>query len=169
MEEYKHWVLRVMGSRLVAHWIRESHTAHLFKVSVPPITPSCLFPTFTQVSNKTIWPLPLYPMTKEHLKRRKNFILITDDLDLLPSKESMALWEDPNVLLRNELSRELLRLIKNVGLRDACLRENTPFSHDGRIALIDTQSWHERHFTCHPPPSWPETYQGIGSQPIIII
>jgi len=108
-------------------------------------------------------------MTKEHLKRRKNFILLAEDLDLLPSKESMALWEDPNVILRNELGRELLRLIKNVGLRDACQRENTPFSHDGRIALIDTQSWHERHFTCHPSPSWPETYQGIGSQPIMII
>lgn len=114
---------RVKGAKSAAVCISKNNWNHLFKVP-----------------QKWIYPLPADP-SPPHEMKRKNFILIVEDMRLIPDDANVSRWAS------KEISKEQLKalywLLKLEGLRDCVYPFNLPFSVDGRIALIDTEFHHE--------------------------
>ncbi len=116
-EQYP-WVKRVIGSRLIQKSIDNHHYDHLLKVP-----------------KKWVYLLPDDPSPPSHYWR-KNFILIEEDMNILSDKKNKMRW-------RKKMTKELLEaiytVIAEVSLSD-CKLANIPFSPDGKVAFIDTQS-----------------------------
>lgn len=71
----------------------------------------------------------------------KNFILIEEDMEIYNDSENENLWRS-NVVTK-ELLSSLYMILQNLALHDCAKPSNIPFSHDGRIAFIDTLTWNE--------------------------
>ena len=69
---------------------------------------------------------------------RKNFILIAEDANLIPSKENEKMWGSH--LITKTLLSEFFYLIDTIGLHDAHPR-NAWFSQDGNLCFIDTEGY----------------------------
>ncbi|CRX38155.1 hypothetical protein [Estrella lausannensis] len=114
---------RVKGAKSASVCISKNNWNHLFKVP-----------------QKWIYPLPAEP-SPPHDMKRKNFILVVEDMRLIPEEANKTRWAS------KEISKEQLKalywLLKLEGLRDCVYPFNLPFSVDGRIALIDTEFHHE--------------------------
>lgn len=122
LPEYEFWLKRIMGVRLLQEYIDQHEWNHEFKVP-----------------RKWIYPLPEHPSSKG--KYPKNFILIAEDMDIYSDEENEKIWKSNYV--SPELLDHLFQMITDLGFRDCAKPDNIPFSKDGRIALIDTQSYHE--------------------------
>lgn len=122
--EYHYWILRIEGAHAIKKVIDENHWNHLFKVP-----------------GKWIYKLPDHPAPpREYLK--KNFILVEDDMDLFDDAGNKAAWSSSQMVTKETLDA-LYVILKTVGLLDCVKIDNIPFSKDGRIAFIDTQTFNE--------------------------
>ena len=103
-----------------------------------------------KVPHKWIYALPEFPKSPEHYLQ-KNFILVEEDMDLCPHEENKIAWSSSKV--DKHILRNLFILIDEIGLLDCTKIHNIPFSNDGRIAFIDTQTYHK----------WPIDYSYLTS------
>lgn len=124
-EDY-YWVKRVEGANLIRESIKKHNFGHLLKVP-----------------RKWIYKLPkarVLPLSA-HCKPKK-YILVEDDMDILSDDESTARWSSPYAT--KELLFALHTVITEHRFRDCAKPANCPFSKDGRVALVDTQSFHKK-------------------------
>ncbi len=59
-------------------------------------------------------------------------------MDLYDSDQNYEIWKSDQVT--EELLTDFYTLCEELGLKDCAKPENAPFSKDGRIAFIDTQT-----------------------------
>lgn len=112
---------RVKGALAIAKFIEENELDHLFKVP-----------------KKWIYLLPQHPAPPKEFAY-KNFILVVEDMHLLSHAENKKMWSSSNVTA--EILIGLHSILQEIGLRDCAKIDNIPFSEDGKIAFIDTQSF----------------------------
>lgn len=133
MPEYNHWIKRIKGVRAVQRVIDENHLESTFKAP-----------------KKWIYEFPEEPAPpKEFI--RKNYILVEEDMNLCSKLVNKRYWHSSRVT--KETLDGLYLILETVGLSDCAKRDNLPFSHDGRIAFIDTESCEE----------WPVPYKRLTS------
>ena len=124
MPEYEQWILRVQGVTLIREEILKHDWNLLFKVPqkwiymMPEGGPGCP-PDFLE----------------------KYTILVEENMNLIKGVENARLWKSDDISY--ELLSALFLLVKNLGLHDCLKPDNLPFSTDGRVAFIDTQSYGE--------------------------
>lgn len=129
--EYIHWIERIQGVLAIQNEIEKQGWQDTFK------TPQ-----------KWIYPLPEEPAPPKEFVR-KYFILVEEDMDLYSDQENYSLWKSEAVTFQ-KLDR-FYHLLKKLGLHDCAKPDNAPFSRDGKIAFIDTQSAFE----------WPVLYKKL--------
>jgi hypothetical protein len=121
--EYVFWLSRIKGVALIADMIAQKNLQAIFK------TPK-----------KWIYRVPEKPSPSSKARYRKNFILIEEDMGILNDPENEARFKSPAVT--EDLLRELFSILQDIGLWDCAKPANIPFCRDGRIAFIDTQTYH---------------------------
>jgi len=121
--EYVCWAKRVEGAQLIQKIINENGWNHLFKVP-----------------KQWIYALPSKPTAPKDFNSR-NFVLVEENMGLLSARENKKMWASGKIT--KELLSALFAILAQVGLRDCCKIDNIPFSSDGRIAFIDTQTFNE--------------------------
>lgn len=119
--EHFFWILRVQGSLLVRQQIIANNLQD-----------------FLKVPQKWIYALPKNPKPHKGYMR-KNYILVEEDMDLISNEENKALWKSGYV--SKELLDAVFLVLREVGLSDCAKPDNIPFSKDGRVAFIDTQTF----------------------------
>lgn len=119
--EWKQWVARVKGSRLIRQEIEKQGWQHLFKVP-----------------QKWIYRLPPVPKPEKGYIP-KYYILVEEDMELVSDGKNKALWKSDKIT--HAFLTKLHHLIYTLGLLDCAKIDNIPFSEDGRIAFIDTQTY----------------------------
>lgn len=127
--EYYFWIKRIIGSRLIKNAIK----AHEYD-------------NFIKVPKKWIYLLPDEPAPPTGCLR-KMFILVEEDMNIHSDKINEKLWRSP--VVTKELLKALFIVITELGLFDCAKPANCPISKDGRIALIDTQSYYEKRVKYH--------------------
>lgn len=118
--EHYFWMLRVIGAHLVRHEIEVNHLQELLKVP-----------------QKWIYKLPKKPSVPNGYMT-KNYILVEEDMQLFSDKDNEMLWKSSFVT--QDHLKAVYTVLTNVGLSDCAKPDNIPFSVDGRIAFIDTQT-----------------------------
>lgn len=118
--EHQFWVMRIEGAKKIRSYIAQHDLKGLFKVP-----------------KKWIYALPTHPLPPEGYYRRMS-ILVEEDMEILSNTENKQAWASDDVT--HLLLHELYMMLKTLGLRDCAKPENIPFSRDGRIAFIDTQT-----------------------------
>jgi hypothetical protein len=103
---------------------------------------------YIKVPKKWIYALPIEPSPPEELIR-KNFILVEEDMDIYNTSMTAKMWGSDYIT--PDLLYKFYFVLEELGLSDCSKPQNAPFSKDGRIALIDTQS-HD---------VWPVTYYNL--------
>jgi hypothetical protein len=122
--EHVYWLLRVKGSLLLRESIQAHQWEHLFKVP-----------------KKWIYELPAKPRPPATMLR-KYFILVEEDMDLCSHEENLERWKNETVATKSFLKKFFI-LLNEIGLADCAKPDNSAFSVDGRVAFIDTQTFHE--------------------------
>ena len=123
--EYIHWMMRVQGVEKVRHEINARGLQELFKAP-----------------KKWIYILPSTTSSRCKDYACKHCILVEEDMELFSDAENKALWTSDFV--SPQLLEGLFHILKTVGLDDCLKPDNLPFSKDGRVAFIDTQTF-DRH------------------------
>ncbi len=118
------WCLRIEGARLVQQAIEHQSLQHLFKVP-----------------KKWIYQLPDSPEPPLGYYK-KYYILVEQDMDLFSKSDNYSIWKSSYVT--HNLLNHFYDVLVQVGLSDCAKPDNAPFSKDGRIAFIDTQTHGER-------------------------
>lgn len=121
------WIWRVLGARMVQDVITARGLGRLFKVP-----------------QKWIYELPRYHMPPKGYCT-KYYILVEEDMELVSCRENKALWAGSHV--STSLLDGLYVILKRVGLSDCAKPHNIPFSYDGRVAFIDTQTSGSKHIS----------------------
>lgn len=119
--EHHFWMARIQGANLARQYIIDHHLEERFKVP-----------------QKWIYELPRYPKVEEGYQE-KHYILVEEDMHILPDEQNKELWGSSYV--NYQLLEELYAILKCVGLYDAAKPDNIPFSVDGKISFIDTQTY----------------------------
>ena len=91
-----------------------------------------------KVPKKWIYLLPDEPSPPHHYLR-KVFILVEEDMDLYDDKTNEKRWGSRWVT--EDLLEALFTLTTELGLADCTKPKNCPFSMDGKVAFIDTQTF----------------------------
>lgn len=118
--EYITWMLRARGARIISQEIKEMGWEAFFKAP-----------------RKWIYALP--PTIKAHPDHlQKNFILVEDEMDILPDNEIREKWHN-GTITKSHLDM-LFYIVTKLGFRGGCKYDNIPICKDGRIAFIDTQN-----------------------------
>lgn len=121
--EYTFWVSRIQGASLIRQAIQERGLQGIF----------C-------VPQKWIYPVPQKPSPSSGIKYRKNFILVEDDMNIFSDPENEARWKSGHITAKKlDL---VFGLLQDLGLWDCAKPANIPFCKDGKIAFIDTQTYH---------------------------
>lgn len=119
--EWELFSLRVIGANLIREEIAKQGWEDLFKVP-----------------KKWIYALPQYPKPpKGYLP--KYFVIVEEDMELLSDDQNRTKWKSDEVTFE-QLSC-LYHILAKYKLVDCTKIDNVPFSIDGRIAFIDTQSF----------------------------
>ena len=126
------WIKRIEGALAIASLLQEKNWESSFKVP-----------------KKWIYPLPAKPNPPSSF-RRINYILVEEDMDLLSTEANKCKWGSQKI--DEQLLIKLHTILETLGLRDCAKPDNIPFSKDGKIAFIDTQSHHE----------WPISYNKLS-------
>ncbi len=127
--DWGNWLNRILGAKA----IKESIKVHGFKDFLVP--------------QKWIYPLPEHPSPPSKLGyHRKNFILIVEDMHILPNQETLDKYKKK--ISKGQL-KGLYTLLSELGLIDSIFPDNIPFTKSGKIAFIDTEHHH----------LWPVNYQ----------
>ncbi len=127
--EYYFWIKRIIGSRLIKNLIESHKYEHLIKVP-----------------KKWIYLLPDEPSPPDG-SLRKMFILVEEDMDIYPDKRNEKLWGSSAVT--KELLKALFTITTELGLFDCAKPANCPIAKDGKVALIDTQSYFAKRVKYH--------------------
>jgi hypothetical protein len=122
--EYYFWVSRILGAEKIRQRIEQRNLNALFKVP-----------------KKWIYFLPRMSLGAEDYYP-KYTLLVEEDMQLLSEDENLLLWESGAV--SKQLLDELLTIVTEIGLDDCLKPDNIPFSLDGRVSFIDTQSFGKR-------------------------
>lgn len=118
--EYVLWARRVKGAEKIQSYIAAQELEDQFKVP-----------------KKWIYLLPEFPKPPNDYYP-KSSILVEEDMLLLSDKANKALWASSHV--QEGFLKKLYKIIKKIGLQDAAKPDNIPFSLDGRIAFVDTET-----------------------------
>src|SRR5262249_5541250 len=121
--EHHYWMLRIQGAQAIRNCIEKNNWHAQFKVP-----------------QKWIYSLPETPAPPRDFLA-KQYILVEEDMQLVQYKENKVKWCIPAISA--ELLDHLFELLDELGLHDCASIDNIPFSVDGRIAFIDTQTFHE--------------------------
>ena len=111
---------RARGARLIQSYIDKHNLSHLFKVP-----------------KKWVYMLPETKLPKKKYSF-KNFILVEEDMQILSKDENKLAWKSSQVT--EDTLVALFHLLKDLGLLDCSKIDNIPFSIDGKIAFIDTET-----------------------------
>jgi len=120
--EHVYWIQRIEGATLLQSLIEDSNLAQTYKVP-----------------KKWIYPLPEFPSPPHHVLR-KNFILVETDMEIVHSEKNLKLWKSQKVT--PGILETLFFLLNTLELKDCAKPDNIPFSKDGTIAFVDTQTHH---------------------------
>lgn len=131
LPEQHYWLLRIQGARAIQQLVEEHGWSDTFT------TPK-----------KWIYPLPAHPAPPPSF-HRINFILVEEDMDILSAKENKQMWRSRAVT--KEFLKKFHTILETIGLKDCAKPDNAPFSQNGKIAFIDTQSHSE----------WPVSYHKL--------
>lgn len=131
--EWYYWIKRITGARAIQQMIDEKGWHDIFKVP-----------------KKWVYPLPCDPCPPKDFVR-KNFILVEEDMDIVDNKTNYDLWGSE--IITHEILDHMYYMTTELGLWDCAKPDNAPFSRDGRIAFVDTQSVYE----------WPIRYDKLTS------
>ncbi len=121
--EYNLWIQRIKGVARIRQVIKQYQLEEYFK------TPT-----------KWIYLVPERPAPPEDFLAKVT-ILVEEDMNLLSAKANAERWKSD--LVSKPLLDGLYKILKLVGLKDCCKIDNIPFSTDGRVAFIDTQTYGE--------------------------
>lgn len=120
------------------HFAARAYGASCIKEAIPRLGYQAIF----KVPEKWIYMIPEHPAPPPGLER-KNFILIAEDMRILPNDLNRSLWRS------NRMDQKRLRayytIIKDQGLSDSVICFNVPFCEDGKNAFVDTEYNH-----CYP-------------------
>ncbi|MBS4168478.1 hypothetical protein [Parachlamydia sp. AcF125] len=127
-EDWKNWISRIYGAQATQKAIDELGYQSLLKVP-----------------KKYIYVLPHYPSPTSSCKKRKNFILLSEDMGIVERGKNKKMF-------RKKITKAHLNAIYNVvtkvGLKDSLYYNNIPWAKDGRLAFVDTEHHH----------AWPVLY-----------
>ena len=116
-----YWLLRCQGAENIRKMIVKKRLEHFFKVP-----------------RKWIYKLPKTPAPAEGYYK-KSYILVEENMEIFAEKDNYALWSSNFVTC--EQLHGLYDIVTELGLTDCLKPDNIPFSIDGKIAFIDTQSF----------------------------
>lgn len=122
LSDGKELFYRIKGAKVVSQVIADNELEKFFKVP-----------------KKWIYPLPEFPEPVKFSGSRKNFVLIVQDMDIYDEVENKKMWRSK---ITPELLEKVYILLDEGGLCDSIYAFNLPFSHDGKIAVIDTEYYH---------------------------
>lgn len=130
------WVRRCQGAELIRDAIVRFKSGNIFKVP-----------------KKWIYVFPdLFPVEASEGIYPKHFVLVVEDMKILEPKENRKRYRSKS--MRRSMLKELVRIIEDLGLHDAIRCANVPFCKDGKLAFIDTESWHRWPVWYHPMKEW---------------
>lgn len=118
--EHVYWILRIQGVQAIQALIEKKQWASTFKVP-----------------KKWIYALPAEPSPPSEFQR-KNFILVEEDMDLYGTVDNEKIWKSTTIT--QETLDRVFYVLNKIGLHDCAKPDNIPFTQDGRIAFIDTQT-----------------------------
>lgn len=121
--EHHFWELRIKGAALIREEIQKRGLQGIFKVP-----------------NKWIYPLPSKPSPPKNMIR-KNFILVVEDMKIYDDEKNAKQWLT-NPLVTKDFLTIFFSFVNDLGLWDCAKIANAPFAKDGKVAFIDTQSFH---------------------------
>lgn len=119
--ESYYWLLRCQGAEKIRKMISRMN-----------------FDSFFKVPQKWIYKLPENPPPPNGYYK-KLYILVEENMEIFSEKENLSLWSSE--LVTFELLKGLYKIVKKLGLTDCLKPDNIPFSYDGKIAFIDTQTF----------------------------
>jgi hypothetical protein len=123
MNEWPNYVKRIHGMIDLKEAIARHHYEHIF------ILP-----------NKWIYPLPEQPVPPNNgHHHKKHFILVAEKLDIVQRETNLRIWKGQYPGVTQEKLKALYILVKELGLIDTIYPRNIPFTHDGYIAIVDTE------------------------------
>lgn len=117
--EWVFWIRRIEGSRRIQKSIDEHGLQKLVKVP-----------------KKWIYPLEEDPSPSNQNLHRKNFILVTENMQIMRADKNAERYKK---VITEEQLNALHTLLTENWLTDSIYIDNIPFSIDGRIAFIDTE------------------------------
>lgn len=120
-EEWKIWIHRIKGAKIIQESIEKHGFEHLLKVP-----------------KKWIYPLPADPSPAPGTPYRQNFVMIVEDMHILNVVKSKDKFMKA---LDKEFMDALYVVIKENLLIDSIYIDNIPFCSDGKIAFIDTEHY----------------------------
>lgn len=124
--EYYYWTKRAEGANLIREAIIRHNFSHLLKVP-----------------KKWIYKLPEKPSKPLPAScKPKRYILIEEDMNIYDDDTNEKLWSSPKAT--KELLYALHVVITEFRFRDCAKPANCPFSKDGRVAFVDTQSFYKK-------------------------
>lgn len=122
--ELDFWMMRIQGALAVKYTIETFQLQKLVKVP-----------------QKWLYQLPKKPKGKKGYTKRQ-YILVEEDMDLISSEDNERLWSSDYIT--PDLLDAIYLILSKVGLRDCTKPDNLPFSFDGRVSFIDTQTHGEK-------------------------
>lgn len=124
--EYYYWTKRAEGANLIREAIKKYKVSHLLKVPKKWIY---------ELADKPCKPLP-------GSCKPKRFILVEEDMNIYDDETNKKLWSSPKAT--KELLFAMHTIITEFRFRDCAKPANCPFSKDGRVAFVDTQSFYKK-------------------------
>lgn len=130
-EDWKKWVNRVEGAKLIREAIEKFGYKNIFKVA-----------------KKWIYPLPLDPSPPdEPIYHRKNFVLVVKDMKLLDHKENHKKYRQE---ADYKLLKKIFKITELLGLSDTPRANNLAWNKEGKLVFVDTESYHKWPVNYHP-------------------
>lgn len=118
----QYWINRVIGAERVRKSIQNRHLEDLFTVP-----------------RKWLYPLPDVPKTDQPYP--KQFILVSEDMDLVSHKKNEEMYRTVMTLRQLE---GLYFIMRDAHLWDSIWIDNNIYTQDGKIAFIDTEEFDTR-------------------------
>lgn len=113
--EAERFVLRIDGERAARKCVRKYRWEDFFKIP-----------------RQWIYVLP-------HPSERRRTVLIAEDADIVPHHQTERWYRDK---ITKSALKKIYRLTTEVGLQDCCRKTNLPRTKDGRLAIVDTETFH---------------------------
>lgn len=134
--EWYKWVKRCQGAELIRDSIARHQMEGIFKVP-----------------HKWIYVVPdLFPIEASAGIYPKHFVLVVEDMYILEPHKNRKRYRSEH--MHKSTLQALVTIIEDLGLSDAVRCANVPFCQDGKLAFVDTESWHRWPVWYHPMKEW---------------